>query len=59
MPGEPLNRLDTPAATEGDAYGRGLAAWRLARGLRSRGFEQLAAERAGAGAFVVARLPSA
>jgi 23S rRNA (guanine745-N1)-methyltransferase len=47
------------AATEGPPYGRGPAAWLLARGLRSRGFETLAEEPAGAGAFLVARLPAA
>ncbi len=47
------------AATHGAPLGRGLAAWRLARGLRSHGFETLATERAGAGAFTVARLAAA
>jgi ubiquinone/menaquinone biosynthesis C-methylase UbiE len=47
------------AATEGDPYGRGPAAWRLARGLRSRGFETLVSERAGTGSFIVARLGAA
>ena len=47
------------AATDGSPFGRGPAAWWLARGLRSRGFETLAAERAGTGSFTVARLPAA
>ncbi len=47
------------AATEGSPFGRGPTAWRLARGLRSRGFETLVAERAGSGAFAVARLAAA
>jgi ubiquinone/menaquinone biosynthesis C-methylase UbiE len=47
------------AATEGAPHGSGPAAWRLARGLRTRGFETLVAEPAGTGAFVVARLPAA
>jgi ubiquinone/menaquinone biosynthesis C-methylase UbiE len=47
------------AATAGDPLGSGLAGWTLARGLRSRGFETLATERAGAGAFTVARLSAA
>jgi ubiquinone/menaquinone biosynthesis C-methylase UbiE len=46
------------AATEGDPLGDGLGAWRLARGLRSHGLEILVEERAGAGSFLVARLPS-
>jgi ubiquinone/menaquinone biosynthesis C-methylase UbiE len=47
------------AATDGSPFGRGPAAWRLARGLRSRGFETLTAETAGTGAFTVARLAAA
>lgn len=46
-------------ATHGAPFGRGPAAWWFARGLRSRGFETLANERAGSGSFVVARLPAA
>ncbi|HEX3736016.1 MAG TPA: class I SAM-dependent methyltransferase [Solirubrobacterales bacterium] len=45
------------AATRGAAAGRGSAAWLLARGLRARRFETLAAARAGAGSFSVLRLP--
>ena len=45
------------AATKGAAAGRGVSAWLLARGLRSRGFETVIEERAGAGSFLVARLP--
>jgi ubiquinone/menaquinone biosynthesis C-methylase UbiE len=44
------------AATHGAAAGRGATAWLLGRGLRSRGFETVAAAGAGAGSFVVARL---
>ena len=44
------------AATRGPADGKGLAGWLLARGLRRRGLETVAAESAGAGAFTVARL---
>ena len=44
------------AATAGEPYGRGPAAWRLARGLHAHGFETVASERAGAGSFTVARL---
>lgn len=47
------------AATQGAPFGHGPAAWWLARGLRSRGFETLASERAGTGSFTVARLPAA
>jgi ubiquinone/menaquinone biosynthesis C-methylase UbiE len=47
------------AATHGDPLGRGPAAWRLARGLRRRGFETLVTERAGTGSFTVARLAAA
>jgi ubiquinone/menaquinone biosynthesis C-methylase UbiE len=47
------------AVTEGSPFGRGPAAWRLARGLRSRGFETLAEERAVRGSFAVARLSGA
>jgi ubiquinone/menaquinone biosynthesis C-methylase UbiE len=45
------------AATAGKPLGSGVAAWSLGRGLRSRGFETLAEERAGSGSFLVARLP--
>jgi ubiquinone/menaquinone biosynthesis C-methylase UbiE len=45
------------AATRGAAAGHGLSGWLLARGLRSQGFEAVAEERAGAGSFLVARLP--
>jgi ubiquinone/menaquinone biosynthesis C-methylase UbiE len=45
------------AATRGEATGRGLSAWLLGRGLRARGFATVAADDAGAGSFVVARLP--
>jgi SAM-dependent methyltransferase len=44
------------AAAEGDPYGRGPAAWLLARGLNARGFKTLVSERAGSGSFTVARL---
>ncbi len=44
------------AATEGEPLGRGPFAWRLARGLHAHGFETVASERAGTGAFTVARL---
>ena len=47
------------AATEGSPYGTGPGAWFFLRGLRRRGFETLATDRAGAGAFTVARLRSA
>lgn len=44
------------AATRGGATGRGIGGWLCARGLRARGFEAVAAERAGTGGFTVARL---
>jgi ubiquinone/menaquinone biosynthesis C-methylase UbiE len=44
------------AATQGSPLGGGPGAWWLARGLRSRGFETLTTEPAGAGSFTVARL---
>jgi ubiquinone/menaquinone biosynthesis C-methylase UbiE len=44
------------AATEGEALGGGLGAWRLSRGLRARGFETVCAQEAGSGGFTVARL---
>lgn len=44
------------AATEGSSLGRGLGARRLARALPARGFETIAAARAGRGSFTVARL---
>jgi ubiquinone/menaquinone biosynthesis C-methylase UbiE len=47
------------AATRGPAIGSGPLAWLLERGLRARGFETVAAKPAGAGSFVVARLPGA
>lgn len=47
------------AVTDGDPLGGGPGAWWLARGLRSRGFETIAAEPAGAGSFTVARLGAA
>jgi SAM-dependent methyltransferase len=47
------------AATRGAAFGGGPGAWLLERGLRSRGFETLLTERAGAGSFTVARLAAA
>jgi ubiquinone/menaquinone biosynthesis C-methylase UbiE len=47
------------AATEGRAGGAGPSGWLLDRGLRRRGFEEVAAELAGAGGFVVLRLPAA
>jgi SAM-dependent methyltransferase len=43
------------AATRGDARGHGLSGWLLARGLRVRGFEEILAEDAGSGSFVVLR----
>jgi SAM-dependent methyltransferase len=46
------------AATRGGAGGHGLSGWLLAHGLRARGFEEIAAEDAGAGSFVVLRLPA-
>jgi ubiquinone/menaquinone biosynthesis C-methylase UbiE len=42
-------------ATRGGATGSGLSGWLLARGLRTHGFEEVAAEDAGAGSFVVMR----
>lgn len=47
------------AATRGGATGHGFGAWLLVRGLRARGFEEVAAEAAGAGSFAVARLRAA
>jgi ubiquinone/menaquinone biosynthesis C-methylase UbiE len=47
------------AATRGAATGGGLAGWLLARGLRASGFEEVAAERAGAGSFAIMRLRDA
>jgi ubiquinone/menaquinone biosynthesis C-methylase UbiE len=47
------------AATHGRAGGSGPSGWLLARGLRGRGFEEVAAEQAGTGSFVVLRLPAA
>jgi 23S rRNA (guanine745-N1)-methyltransferase len=44
------------AATHGPATGSGLSGWLLARGLRARGFTQVAAEQAGSGSFAVMRL---
>jgi ubiquinone/menaquinone biosynthesis C-methylase UbiE len=44
------------AATHGSATGQGLSGWLLSRGLRARGFEEVAAEAAGTGSFVVLRL---
>jgi ubiquinone/menaquinone biosynthesis C-methylase UbiE len=44
------------AATAGTATGHGLSGWLLARGLRARGFTQVAAEPAGTGSFAVMRL---
>jgi ubiquinone/menaquinone biosynthesis C-methylase UbiE len=44
------------ARTSGAATGRGASGWLLARGLRRRGFEEVAAEVAGTGSFVVLRL---
>ena len=44
------------AATHGSATGHGLARWLFARGLRGRHFEEVAAEPAGTGSFVVVRL---
>ena len=46
------------AATRGGATGHGLSGWLLARGLRAHDFEEIAAEDAGAGSFVVLRLPA-
>jgi SAM-dependent methyltransferase len=43
------------AATRGVATGHGLSGWLLARGLRSRGFEEVAAAAAGSGSFAVLR----
>ncbi len=43
------------AATRGEATGNGLSRWLLSRGLRSRGFEEIAAEEAGSGSFMVLR----
>ena len=42
-------------ATLGDATGHGLLGWFLARGLRARGFEEVAAAEAGSGSFAVLR----
>jgi ubiquinone/menaquinone biosynthesis C-methylase UbiE len=47
------------AASRGAATGHGVSGWLLARGLRSRGFEVLAAEDAGTGSFAVMRTRSA
>jgi ubiquinone/menaquinone biosynthesis C-methylase UbiE len=47
------------AATGGNATGHGLSGWLFARGLRTRGFEEVTAADAGAGSFVVVRLPAA
>jgi ubiquinone/menaquinone biosynthesis C-methylase UbiE len=47
------------AATRGAATGGGPSGWLLTRGLRSRGFEEVAAEDAGAGTFVVLRTAAA
>jgi ubiquinone/menaquinone biosynthesis C-methylase UbiE len=47
------------AATSGAADGHGIAGWLLARGLRARGFAEIAAEPAGAGGFIVMRLRAA
>jgi ubiquinone/menaquinone biosynthesis C-methylase UbiE len=44
------------AATDGPPTGGGPLGWLLERGLRSRGFEEIAAQRAGTGSFRVARL---
>ncbi|MBS1676942.1 MAG: methyltransferase domain-containing protein [Actinobacteria bacterium] len=46
-------------ATRGDAGGSGLRGRLLDRGLRARGFEEIAVESAGTGGFVVLRLPAA
>jgi 23S rRNA (guanine745-N1)-methyltransferase len=42
-------------ATRGEVGSRGLSGWLLARGLRARHFERIAAEEAGLGSFVVLR----
>jgi hypothetical protein len=47
------------AATQGSATGSGPSGWLLARGLRARGFEPVAAEDAGTGSFAVMRLNAA
>lgn len=47
------------AATRGSATGAGISRRLLGRRLRARRFEEVAAERAGAGSFVVLRLPAA
>jgi SAM-dependent methyltransferase len=47
------------AATQGAATGHGVTGWLLARGLRSRGFEEVAAAEAGSGSFAVLRLRAA
>jgi ubiquinone/menaquinone biosynthesis C-methylase UbiE len=44
------------AATRGEPTGSGVSAWLLARGLGGQGFEEIAAESAGAGSFLVMRL---
>jgi ubiquinone/menaquinone biosynthesis C-methylase UbiE len=44
------------AATQGETTWDGPIGWLFERGLSSRGFEEIAAERAGAGSFRVARL---
>jgi SAM-dependent methyltransferase len=44
------------AATAGAATGHGPSGWLFGRGLRGRGFAELAAERAGTGSFAVMRL---
>jgi ubiquinone/menaquinone biosynthesis C-methylase UbiE len=47
------------AATRGSATGSGLSRWLLERGLRGRGFKEVAVEEAGTGSFTVLRLPAA
>jgi SAM-dependent methyltransferase len=47
------------AATADGTAGGGPSGWLFARGLRARRFERVAAEDAGAGSFVVLRLPAA
>jgi SAM-dependent methyltransferase len=47
------------AATRGEATGNGLFRWLLCRGLRGRGFEEIAAAEAGSGSFVVLRAAAA
>jgi ubiquinone/menaquinone biosynthesis C-methylase UbiE len=54
----PGGHLILAATAGGTAAGGGPSAWLFARGLRARRFEEVAAADAGAGSFVVLRLPA-